>query len=233
MALSKPEIRDLYARRAKRYDLGLEFYGLFGFRLDWYRRLAVESLSLHTGDTVVDLACGTGLNFEYLQGFVGDTGRIVGVDMTEAMLEQARQRVAEHGWRNVDLIEADLAQYSYPTGIAGVMSSYAITLVPEFDSVIHRGAQALSPGGRLAILDFKKPGYWPEWLIRLGAWLYKPYGVSLDLATRHPWESVDRYLDQVEFREFYLGGLYLSVGQRVVEEAHAKYKLSASHREDF
>ena len=75
MALSKQEVRDLYVKRAKRYDLGLKFYGLFGFRLDWYRRLAVESLSLQAGDTVIDLACGTGLNFEYFQWAVGNTGQ--------------------------------------------------------------------------------------------------------------------------------------------------------------
>lgn len=221
MALSKQEVHDLYVKRAKRYDLGLKLYGLFGFRLDWYRKLAVESLSLQAGDTIIDLACGTGLNFEYLQRAVGEEGRIIGVDLTDAMLDQARQRVAVNGWRNVDLIQADLAEYSFPTtGVAGIMSSYAITLVPEFDRVIQRGAEALRPGGRLAILDFKKPRYWPEWLIRLGAWLYKSYGVSLDLAVRHPWESVNRYLHPVLFREFYFGGLYLSVGERVTYEAH-------------
>ena len=219
MALNKQEIHDLYVERAKRYDLGLKFYGLFGFRLNWYRKVAVEALSLSAGDTVIDLACGTGLNFDYLQKAVGEEGRIIGVDLTAAMLDQARQRVAANGWRNVDLIQADLAEYSFPTGVAGIISSYAITLVPEFDSVIQRGAEALRPSGRLAILDFKKPRDWPEWLIRLGAWLYKPYGVRLDLAVRHPWESVNRYLHQVLFREFYLGGLYLSVGERVAYEA--------------
>ncbi len=215
MALSKQEVRDLYVKRAKRYDFGLKFYGLAGFRLNWYRQLAVESLSLHSGDTVIDLACGTGLNFKYLQRAVGEKGRIIGVDLTDAMLNQARQRVVANGWLNVDLVQADLAEYFFPTGAAGIMSSYAITLVPKFDSVIRLGAEALHPGGRLAVLDFKKPDHWPEWLIRLGAWLNKPYGVSLDLAVRHPWESIDRYLKQVAFREFYFGALYLSVGQRI------------------
>jgi ubiquinone/menaquinone biosynthesis C-methylase UbiE len=214
MPLTKQEIHDLYVKRAKRYDLGLKLYGLFGFRLDWYRKLAVESLALQAGDTVIDLACGTGLNFIYLQRAVGEKGRIIGVDLTDAMLARARQRVAAHEWLNVDLIQADLAEYSFPTGVAGILSSYAITLVPEFDRVIRRGANALRPGGRLAILDFREPDHWAEWLIRLGAWLYKPYGVSLDLAVRHPWESVSRHLQQIIFREFYLGALYLSVGQR-------------------
>ncbi|HEX9332854.1 MAG TPA: class I SAM-dependent methyltransferase [Anaerolineales bacterium] len=215
MALNRQEVRDLYVKRAKYYDLGLKLYKLFGFRLDRYRQLAVESLSLHSGDTVIDLACGTGLNFKYLQRAVGEKGRIVGADLTDAMLDRARQRVVMNRWHNVDLIQADLAEYSFPIGVAGILSSYAITLVPEFDRVIQRGAAALHPGGRLAILDFKKPEHWPEWLIRLGVWIYKPYGVSMDLAVRHPWESVCRYLHQVAFREFYFGGLYLSVGERV------------------
>src|SRR6266516_3077142 len=157
MALNRQEVRDLYVKRAKYYDLGLKLYKLFGFRLDRYRQLAVESLSLHSGDTVIDLACGTGLNFKYLQRAVGEKGRIVGADLTDAMLDRARQRVVMNRWHNVDLIQADLAEYSFPIGVAGILSSYAITLVPEFDRVIQRGAAALHPGGRLAILDFKKP----------------------------------------------------------------------------
>ncbi len=215
MALKKEEVRALYTRRAKRYDLGVNLYRLAGFRLDRYRQLAVESLSLNFGDTVIDLACGTGLNFKYLQKAVGEKGRIIGVDLTNAMLDQARQRVAANGWLNVDLVQADLAEYSFPTRAAGILSTYAITLAPEFDAVIRRGAEALHPGGRLAVLDFKKPDHWPEWLIRLGAWSYKPYGVSLDLASRHPWESINRYLVPIMFREFYRGALYLSVGRRI------------------
>jgi ubiquinone/menaquinone biosynthesis C-methylase UbiE len=56
MPLNKQEVREVYAKLAKSYDLSLQRYKLFGFRLDWYRKLAVESLSLHSGNTVVDLA---------------------------------------------------------------------------------------------------------------------------------------------------------------------------------
>jgi demethylmenaquinone methyltransferase/2-methoxy-6-polyprenyl-1,4-benzoquinol methylase len=90
----------------------------------------------------------------------------------------------------------------------------AITLVPEFEAVISRGAKALRPGARFAIFDLKRPAGWPESLVRLGAWLNSPYGVSLELADRHPWEAVRRNLRQIEFREYYFGSLYLSVGER-------------------
>lgn len=129
------------------------------------------------------------------------------------MLEQAHQRVMMSRWRNVELIQADLLKYAIPKNIAGVLSSLAIMLVPEYDEIIQRGAKALKPGGRLAILDFKEPENWPVWLIRFAAWLNKPYGVSLELAARKPMESVRRYLKEVKYREYYHGVLYLSVGE--------------------
>jgi len=212
MPLTKKEIQELYKKRAKSYDLATRLYPLVGVRLDWYRRLAVEALSLQLGDTVVDLGCGTGSNFSYLQQSVGKGGHIIGVDLSEEMLDQARRRIASNGWQNVELVRADMAHYSFPNSVAAVLSTFAITLVPEYDKVICRGAAALRPGGHLAVLDIKKPDNWPEWLIRFAAWLNKPYGVSLDLAVRHPWESVGRYLCPVMFREFYFGAIYLSVG---------------------
>jgi ubiquinone/menaquinone biosynthesis C-methylase UbiE len=212
VALDKQQINALYRLRARHYDFSLGLYALAGFRLEWYRSLATKSLDLKAGDTVVDLACGTGLNFPYLKRTIGPSGRIIGVDLTVEMLDAAQRQITAHGWQNIELVQSDLAAYSFPASVGGVVSTYAITLVPEYDDVIRRAAAALRPGGRLAVLDFKRPEHWPEWLVRLGAWAYKPYGVSLDLAVRHPWESVDRYLRRVVYREFYHGGLYLCVG---------------------
>jgi len=161
----------------------------------------------------VDLGCGTGLNFEHLQRVVGSAGTVVGVDLTDAMLAQARRRVEAAGWRNVELVQADLATYTIPRGVDGILSTLALTLVPEYDAVVERASLALRPGGRLAVFDLRRPDGWPEVLVRLAAWLNSPYGVSLELADRHPWESVQRYLTEVEYREFYLGAVYLSVGE--------------------
>src|SRR5215467_13151484 len=78
----------LYQKQAKGYDQS----GILG--LDAFRREAVQRLELKRGDLVVDIGCGTGLNFALLQEAIGETGRIIGVDLTDAMLEQARRRVA-------------------------------------------------------------------------------------------------------------------------------------------
>ena len=213
MALSKKETRDLYRKRARRYDLAIWIYRLAGFRVNKYRREAVTALNLKPGDLVIDLACGTGMNFPYLEQAVGSHGKIIGVDLTDAMLDQAHAQVQTTGWQNVELVQSDLAKFEFPADVSGIISTMSITLVPEYDEIIRSGAQALRTGRRMAVLDFKRPENYPEWLVRFMVWLNKPYGVSIDQLKRHPWESMRRHLHEVTWREYYLGILYLSVGE--------------------
>lgn len=213
MIFSKQQVLEIYRRRAGLYDLTANLYRLLGFREAFYRHEAVAALGIEAGDTVVEMCCGTGLNFPLLQDAVGPKGKIVGVDFSDAMLARAEQRVARNGWKNVELIESDAVAFRFPETVNGILSTFAITLVPEFDAVIARGAGALKPGGRWVVLDLKKPLHWPEWLIRFYVWLTKPFGVTLDLAERHPRESIRRYVTEVVYREYYFGCLFLSAGE--------------------
>jgi demethylmenaquinone methyltransferase/2-methoxy-6-polyprenyl-1,4-benzoquinol methylase len=214
MALAQQQIRQLYRRRAGNYDFAANLYYLIGFREAKYRKMAVAALNLRPGDTVVELGCGTGLNFGYLLDAVGETGRVMGVDMTDAMLEQARWRVAQHGWHNVNLIQADAADYALPGGVAGVLSTFALTLVPAFEQVIARAAQALAPAGRLVVLDFKQPQQWPLWVVKLGVWLTRPFGVTLDLAQRKPWLAMRRVFPELRMQEYFGGFVYIATGSK-------------------
>lgn len=209
---STAEILERYQRLAGAYDRSIILLRLCGFRERRYRRLAVAALALQPGDTVLDLGCGTGRNLALLRAAVGAQGRVIGVDLTEAMVDEARQRVQAAGWQNVELVVADAASYAFPEGLNAILSTFAVTLAPTYDDILRRAAQALTPGGRLAVLDLKLPERWPSWLVRLAAWLNRPYGVTLELGERHPWESVRRYTEELSFREFYFGALYLSVG---------------------
>jgi ubiquinone/menaquinone biosynthesis C-methylase UbiE len=212
MALAKQQILELYRRRSGNYDFAANLYYLIGFREVKYRKLAVAALNLHVGDTIVELGCGTGLNFGYLLDAVGSTGRVIGVDLTDAMLEQARQRVAKNGWRNVNLIQSDAARYVLPPGTDGVLSTFALTLVPEFERVIEQVAQALAPAGRFVVLDFKRPEQWPLWIIKLGVWISRPFGVSLDLAQRKPWLTMRKHFPDLKLQECFGGFVYIATG---------------------
>jgi demethylmenaquinone methyltransferase/2-methoxy-6-polyprenyl-1,4-benzoquinol methylase len=214
MALSKRALVDLYRKRAKRYDWTARLYWLIGFAYDRYRQLAVDALDLDPGDTVVDVGCGTGLNFYSIEERIGPTGRLIGVDLTDAMLERARERVETEGWTNVDLVHSDAAEFTFPENVDGVLSTAAITLVLEYDAVIQRAAEALAPGGRISIFDFNEPEDAPEWFVRFMVAITRPFGVSRDLAIRHPWESVACYLPEHAMVNLYSGFAYVMVGRK-------------------
>jgi ubiquinone/menaquinone biosynthesis C-methylase UbiE len=225
MALTKSETRALYRRRARHYDAAAHFFDLLGFAERQYRRAAVAALRLRPGARVLDIGCGKGLNLPLLERAVGPAGRVFGVDLSDAMLLRACERVRRAGWSNVRLTQGDAAEYDFPPALDGIISTFALTLIPEFDDVVRRGAQALAPGGRLVVLDFKRPERAPRWLVRLGVLVNRPFGVSLDLAERHPWEAIGHHLDHVTTEELYHGFAYLCVG-----EAHAPLRAGPAAR---
>ncbi len=212
MALDKDEVRDLYRKRAKHYDFSANLYYLIGFRETKYRKMAISQLVLKPGDTLVEIGCGTGLNFRYELHDLGQTGRLIGVDLTDAMLQQAETRVKTNHWGNVTLVQSDAAQYSFPDNVNGVFSSFALTLVSEYESIIERAWHALPAGGRLVILDLKRPEAWPLWVAKVGIAITKPFGVSLDISDRKPWEVMKRYFRNVTVTDLYGGFVYIATG---------------------
>lgn len=206
----------LYRKRAKWYDRDTLLLYLSGFRHWTYRKRAIQSLVLNHGETVVDLGCGTGLNFSLLQEQVGSRGKIIGVDLTDAMLDEASSRIDAHGWLNVELVKSDVAVYVFPVTVEGILSTFALTLVPEFDDVIRRGSLSLQPGKRFVILDFKRPLGWfmnktAPLLARL---LTGPFGGTIEMSSRKPWQSLEKHLAKIQLTDLYLGGAYVAVGEK-------------------
>jgi demethylmenaquinone methyltransferase/2-methoxy-6-polyprenyl-1,4-benzoquinol methylase len=210
--LSKQEVQSMYQAGAKYYDLTTLLYRFIGLRMKAYRSQAVKLLYLKQGDFVVELGCGTGLNFPLIVNQIGQEGRLVGVDLTSKMLECAQERVERSGWKNVELVQSDIAAYDFPTGINGVLATGVFGYVAEYDRVIRAASNALVQGGRMVILDGKEPERLPEWLFKIVLRLGKPFGFSRDYFKNHSWESVERFLHETSFKEMYGGMIYLSSG---------------------
>jgi len=212
------QVIDIYRKRAKNYDFTANLYYLMGYREWAFRRRAVKALNLKHGDTVLEIGCGTGLNFSLYQEVVGPEGQIIGVDLTDAMLEQARKRVSEKDWRNVELVHSDALAYQFPAGVNGIISTFAFSLIPETRQVIEKAANALAPGGRMALLDFQAPSSWPSWLISVGMAAIRPFAVTDEWLERRPWETIksamNEFLEDVSVVEMYLGVSYLIAGAK-------------------
>ena len=214
----KEEIIAAYRQRAPSYDLVVKLFDLFawfGFNISGWRKQAISDLGLKAGDTVVDIGCGTGLNFPLLYRAVGPRGTIIGVDLSDAMLAQARQTAEAMQWANVQLVCADASQFDFPPRVNAVLSTYALTLVPGPERVISKATEALTPGGRLVVLDMAWPRYSPLWWRHILFFL-RSYGVTEEVLRRRPWDVVQKAMEEclndVTRRKFWFGFFYLASG---------------------
>jgi demethylmenaquinone methyltransferase/2-methoxy-6-polyprenyl-1,4-benzoquinol methylase len=215
---TREHLIETYRRSAKHYDMTSRLYPVPGYPQRAQRLRAVQALGLRPGDTVVDIACGTGLNFALLEQAIGPGGRIVGVDLTDAMLAQAQQRIETNGWSNVSLVQADAAAFDFPTEVDAILSTYALSQVPECGDVIAHGAAALSRGGRWVVLDLKLPDNAPRWLAQVGIALVRPFASIEEWIGRRPWEAIraaqqDR-LGNTIWTELFFGTAFLAAGSR-------------------
>ncbi len=133
----------------------------------------VNFLELKAGEQVVDLGSGAGVDAFLAARQVGATGRVIGVDMTPAMLEKARANARRHGIDNVEFREGRLEALPVEDAtIDAVTSNCVINLVPDKAVVFREVARILKPGGRLVISDIILDGRLPEALEKdLLAWV--------------------------------------------------------------
>jgi ubiquinone/menaquinone biosynthesis C-methylase UbiE len=107
-----------------------------------------------SGERVVDLGSGGGMDSFFAALCVGKEGRVIGVDMTHQMVERSRQLATQLGFDNVDFREGYIEKAPVETGSADVVISNGVfNLCPDKVGVCREVARILRPGGRMMIAD--------------------------------------------------------------------------------
>jgi arsenite methyltransferase len=113
-----------------------------------------ELARITPGETVVDLGSGSGTDSFLAARQTGESGRVLGIDMTAAQLAKARRLASEHGIANVEFVEAHIEHLPLPNASADlVISNGVINLAPDKAAVFAEAARVLRAGGRLALAD--------------------------------------------------------------------------------
>jgi len=110
--------------------------------------------AMQPGETVLDLGSGAGFDCFLAAGKVGPTGHVIGVDMTDPMLEKARANAAKAGLSNVEFRKGDIEALPVDdASIDVVISNCVLNLVPDKDRAFREVHRVLRRGGRLAVSD--------------------------------------------------------------------------------
>jgi len=207
--LDQTAIEHTYQNWAKVYEWLTPIY-LLGNE----KRLRLEtiaSLQLQSGQTVLDVACGTGRNFPLILEKIGPTGKLVGVDYTSDMLARAQERVEHEGWNNVELIQADAARIELGKTFDASLCTLAISVIPDYHGALARMLAHVRPGGYLAIGDAKRSS---RWYGRPFNWVANFLGNgAAGKMSRRPWESLREMLKDLHYNEWFMGFFYAAVGR--------------------
>jgi ubiquinone/menaquinone biosynthesis C-methylase UbiE len=162
-------------------DTPLAFWSVAG-------RRTVERLDLKPGSAVLDVGCGTGASALPAAEMVGLSGKVIGVDLAEKLLEQAREKAVQRRLQNVQFVLGDMTDLGYPDHhFDAIISVFSVFFVSDMEALVRELWRMVKPGGKLAITtwgpNFFEPVYtvWREAVRRERADLYSAF---------NPWDRI-------------------------------------------
>ncbi|MHB9287243.1 class I SAM-dependent methyltransferase [Halobacteriales archaeon Cl-PHB] len=149
------EYQEHLSRSERVWNRWSDWYGMSESDFEPMREAAIERLNLQTGDRVIDIGCGPGVNLERLRDEVGRTGEVVAIDYSPEMVAKASDRVADHGWDNVEVWRGDATTADLGTGYDAAVATLSMSVMPDVDRAVRNVHDALAPGAPFAVFDLR------------------------------------------------------------------------------
>lgn len=125
--------------------------------------LPTQFAKIKEGNVVIDLGSGAGNDAFIARHEAGETGKVIGIDFTPAMIEKARKNAEVQGFHNVEFRQGDIEKMPVTSNIADVIvSNCVLNLVPDKNAVIKEIYRVLKPGGHFSISDIVLEGELPQ-----------------------------------------------------------------------
>lgn len=125
--------------------------------------LPTEYAHIQEGDTVIDLGSGAGNDCFVARQLTGETGRVIGLDMTEKMIDKANKNVKKLGFENVGFVLGDIENIPLEDNFANVVvSNCVLNLVPDKEQAFSETYRIIKPGGHFSISDVVIKGNLPH-----------------------------------------------------------------------
>ena len=182
------------AQAKESYDKMSGFYDYLTWAFERkYRNMALESLNIKRGETVLEIGFGTGHSLKRIAESVGEDGKVYGIDISSGMLEVSKQRLEEAGLLDrVKLQCEDVLKKPYKDNkFDAVFMSFVLELfdTPEIPKVLAEIKRVLKPNGRLGVVSMSKEDE-DSILLRLYEWTHKIFPQYVDCRPIHVEQSI-------------------------------------------
>jgi ubiquinone/menaquinone biosynthesis C-methylase UbiE len=129
--------------------------------------LPTQYAGISEGDSVLDLGSGAGNDCFVARAIVGETGKVTGLDFTDAMLAKANENAKKLGYSNVEFIQGDIEEMPLPDNTYDVVvSNCVLNLVPDKEKAFQQIFRVLKPGGHFCVSDVVIKGTLPESMMK-------------------------------------------------------------------
>ncbi len=197
-------VRARYDSIAKWYDMAAQF--TLSHRAD-----AVRALGVRDGERILDLACGTGINFASIIA-ANASGVLFGLDYSPGVLGQAHERVKRNRWASVVLCLGDAAQLPFADGTFDrVLCTFALKTIPRHQQAVDEVHRILKPNGVFVAMDAKLSDGTTSFLNPLLRWMAR--GFLYDIGRPLTGEIVRRFQD-VQTTEYDFGYTVVTVARK-------------------